>query len=136
MTENKSHKATGISFDEKNESLRKGHIDIQMPDHLPTLTCKRCGHKWIPRTDQKPRMCPNRNCRSAYWDRPRQRPYTKRGQPYRFAEQEELEESDPVIGVSQQVESEEHTQEQEVTDTTQVPPLIGPAPPRLVDKGK
>jgi predicted Zn-ribbon and HTH transcriptional regulator len=34
---------------------------------LPTLTCKRCGHKWIPRISS-PAVCPN--CHSPYWDKP------------------------------------------------------------------
>jgi hypothetical protein len=38
---------------------------------LPTLTCLRCGHTWFPRTQQKPRVCPNPKCKSPYWDRPR-----------------------------------------------------------------
>jgi len=29
------------------------------------LTCKRCGHTWIPRTAIT-RICPH--CKSAYWD--------------------------------------------------------------------
>lgn len=34
---------------------------------LPTLECKRCGHEWIPRKPQKPKVCPK--CKSAYWDK-------------------------------------------------------------------
>ena len=35
--------------------------------------CERCGHEWLPRKDaQYPKTCPNRKCRSPYWDRPRQ----------------------------------------------------------------
>jgi predicted Zn-ribbon and HTH transcriptional regulator len=36
---------------------------------LPTYTCLRCGHTWVPRVPHKPRRCPN--CKDSYWDRPR-----------------------------------------------------------------
>ena len=31
--------------------------------------CKRCGHKWVPQSDRKPRVCPK--CKTPYWDIPR-----------------------------------------------------------------
>ena len=31
--------------------------------------CKRCGHKWIPRTHDDPIVCPV--CKSPYWNRDR-----------------------------------------------------------------
>jgi len=37
------------------------------------LKCKRCGHKWRPRNDKKPTVCPNLKCKSPYWDKPRQK---------------------------------------------------------------
>ena len=43
---------------------------------LPHLSCQRCGHSWIPRRPQKPRVCPT--CRSPYWDRPRKEVTRKR----------------------------------------------------------
>ena len=33
--------------------------------------CERCGHEWLPRTGEEPRVCPR--CKSPYWNRPRQR---------------------------------------------------------------
>lgn len=33
--------------------------------------CERCGHQWIPRSEEQPRICPK--CKSAYWDRPRRK---------------------------------------------------------------
>lgn len=36
---------------------------------MPRFECLRCGHIWIPRTDNKPKFCPK--CNSPYWDRPR-----------------------------------------------------------------
>ena len=33
--------------------------------------CLRCNHEWIPRSDEKPKVCPNKKCHSPYWDRPR-----------------------------------------------------------------
>ena len=29
----------------------------------------RCGHEWLPRGDEKPRVCPK--CKSPNWDRPK-----------------------------------------------------------------
>ena len=31
--------------------------------------CERCSHKWAPRTEEHPRVCPK--CKSPYWDKPR-----------------------------------------------------------------
>jgi len=38
---------------------------------LPVLHCKRCGHKWYPRTPKKPEVCPK--CKSPLWDKDRVR---------------------------------------------------------------
>lgn len=38
-------------------------------EQLPTYECKRCKHKWHPRTTEKPLLCPG--CKSPYWDRER-----------------------------------------------------------------
>ena len=38
---------------------------------LPVCTCLRCGHSWVPRKPERPMTCAN--CRSPYWDKPRQR---------------------------------------------------------------
>jgi len=40
------------------------------PLKLPTLECKRCGHRWIPRVVVV-RICPR--CKSAYWNVPRKK---------------------------------------------------------------
>ncbi len=37
-----------------------------MKIRIRELKCKRCGHKWTPRTDDV-RQCPR--CKSAYWDK-------------------------------------------------------------------
>lgn len=34
---------------------------------IPQLICKRCKHKWIPRSADYPKVCPN--CNSPYWNR-------------------------------------------------------------------
>lgn len=31
--------------------------------------CERCGHDWLPRTDEEPKFCPA--CKSPYWNTPR-----------------------------------------------------------------
>lgn len=38
---------------------------------LPKWECLRCGHKWVPRREVYPRICPK--CKSPYWDRERER---------------------------------------------------------------
>lgn len=35
---------------------------------LPGCRC-RCGHEWLPRDAEKPRVCPK--CKSPNWDRPK-----------------------------------------------------------------
>lgn len=35
---------------------------------LPTFECLRCGHKWHPKKETKPRCCGF--CKSPYWDAP------------------------------------------------------------------
>ena len=42
-----------------------------MTIELPTLTCNRCGHTWIPRKPQLPKNCPNPKCNSPYWNKER-----------------------------------------------------------------
>lgn len=39
-----------------------------MRTNVPTLTCLRCAHSWVPRQVEI-RICPK--CKSAYWDVPR-----------------------------------------------------------------
>jgi len=37
---------------------------------VPLTGCRcRCGHEWLPREPEKPRVCPK--CKSANWDRPK-----------------------------------------------------------------
>ena len=31
--------------------------------------CFRCEHKWIPREEERPAVCPR--CKSPYWDKPK-----------------------------------------------------------------
>jgi len=33
---------------------------------IPVLECNRCGYKWVPRTTQKPKVCPK--CKRHDWD--------------------------------------------------------------------
>lgn len=44
---------------------------------LPRLKCLRCGYTWFPRAEKKPQVCANRECKSPYWDRPRQQKKVK-----------------------------------------------------------
>jgi rubrerythrin len=38
---------------------------------LKGYVCERCGHKWVPRSQEKPTVCPN--CKSPYWDKQREK---------------------------------------------------------------
>lgn len=42
-----------------------------MTIELTKLFCFRCGHKWHPRSEEYPKVCPK--CKSPYWDRPRRK---------------------------------------------------------------
>lgn len=33
--------------------------------------CERCGHIWLPVSEEEPRVCPR--CKSPYWNKPRVR---------------------------------------------------------------
>lgn len=33
--------------------------------------CERCGHEWLPRKGEEPKVCPR--CKSPYWNIPRKR---------------------------------------------------------------
>lgn len=33
--------------------------------------CERCGHEWVPRNKEYPKVCPK--CKTPYWDRPRKK---------------------------------------------------------------
>lgn len=37
-------------------------MDIQL------LSCKQCGHTWLPRRLEAPKTCPNRFCHSTRWN--------------------------------------------------------------------
>jgi predicted Zn-ribbon and HTH transcriptional regulator len=41
-------------------------------DQMKKYICKRCGHKWFPRTEKVPVACPA--CKNSYWNRERVRP--------------------------------------------------------------
>jgi hypothetical protein len=38
---------------------------------LPELECKRCGHRWTPRSPKLPKVCANSKCNSPYWNKER-----------------------------------------------------------------
>jgi predicted Zn-ribbon and HTH transcriptional regulator len=41
----------------------------RVPITVMGYRCERCGHEWIPRGDEEPRVCPG--CRSPWWNKPR-----------------------------------------------------------------
>jgi len=38
--------------------------------------CARCGHEWVPRSEEYPTICPS--CKSPYWDKPKRKPSSAR----------------------------------------------------------
>lgn len=38
-------------------------------ERVTSLSCTRCNHKWLPRSNKKPKVCPN--CNSPYWNKER-----------------------------------------------------------------
>lgn len=52
--------------------------DLTMPRvQIWGFQCERCDHKWVPRDDSHPKVCPK--CKSPYWDTPRQTPVKAKG---------------------------------------------------------
>jgi DNA-directed RNA polymerase subunit RPC12/RpoP len=43
---------------------------------LKGYKCERCGHTWVPVSEERPRVCPK--CKSPYWDKPRSADWEKR----------------------------------------------------------
>jgi len=54
---------------QKNIESKGGEKEMEKPLTLNEYTCERCSHTWLPRSQEKPRVCPK--CMSPYWDRPR-----------------------------------------------------------------
>lgn len=42
-----------------------GLIEIKIKGYR----CKRCGHEWVPKGKDEPKVCPN--CKSPYWNKER-----------------------------------------------------------------
>jgi len=38
----------------------------KVPITLLGFRCQRCGHEWVPRTGEQPKVCPS--CKSPYWN--------------------------------------------------------------------
>ena len=64
-----------------------------MRNKISILQCLRCNHKWIPRTFNKPRVCPK--CKSAYYDTPRRKPIPKVEPPEVQAKEEIVSKEPP-----------------------------------------
>lgn len=82
------YRATEITINDLDYNLTTIDLDSDCDNHpallrikededrvyfgiLPTLTCTRCGHAWTPRSDKIPDVCPNPQCKSPYWNKPR-----------------------------------------------------------------
>ncbi len=55
-----------ILIDEKG-----GAEEMEEQIVVKKCTCNKCGHSWIPRTQDIPTTCANAECRSPNWNRPR-----------------------------------------------------------------
>jgi len=53
--------------EEKGGVEKMGKENLEIPI-LHRWVCEKCGHKWIPRNEERPRVCPR--CKSAWWDIP------------------------------------------------------------------
>ena len=59
-----------LKFDEKKLLELMVKTGLRLSDlELTVLECNRCKHKWHPKTNKKPKVCPE--CKSPYWDKPR-----------------------------------------------------------------
>jgi len=60
----------GFLFLEEHIMAAKVKAAEKVIGMVPLVGCRcRCGHEWLPRDDEKPRVCPK--CKSANWDRPK-----------------------------------------------------------------
>jgi rubrerythrin len=57
--------------EEKQEEIKKEENTQQtsITITVQAYKCLRCGHTWIPRKKERPRVCPK--CHSPYWDKPK-----------------------------------------------------------------
>lgn len=47
-------------------------LGMSLKKKVDAWVCQRCGHVWVPHVSTvRPTTCPNPNCRSPYWDKPR-----------------------------------------------------------------
>jgi hypothetical protein len=53
------------------EATWNNGTDFYIRTPIAKLTCLRCGHIWVPRADKLPKVCPNGECKSPYWNKPR-----------------------------------------------------------------
>jgi predicted Zn-ribbon and HTH transcriptional regulator len=52
------------------EKQRESGSEGQPLGIVPLVGCRcRCGHEWLPRDAERPRVCPK--CKSPNWDRPK-----------------------------------------------------------------
>ncbi len=58
-----------------NQVLKGGEQKMQKEITLKECTCERCGHVWLPRSEETPITCSNPRCRSPYWNIPRKRQF-------------------------------------------------------------
>jgi predicted Zn-ribbon and HTH transcriptional regulator len=54
---------------EKEAEKAREMQPAQVETAIQTYKCLRCGHVWVPRKKEKPRVCPK--CKSPYWDKPK-----------------------------------------------------------------
>lgn len=58
-------------------------MEYEFKNNVVKYRCLRCGHEWIPRWYDKegkpipPKTCPNKKCKSPYWNKERQLPWWK-----------------------------------------------------------
>jgi predicted Zn-ribbon and HTH transcriptional regulator len=62
-------KETETKKEEAKEEMAREMQSTQIETTIQTYKCLRCGHVWVPRKKEKPRVCPK--CKSPYWDKPK-----------------------------------------------------------------
>ena len=62
---------TSITYKDFNETIYNKKLTILLEEGgglMKKLICKKCGHRWIPRSDRDPKICPNPKCKSLHWN--------------------------------------------------------------------